>query len=54
MAGYGNQKAADYLADDYTEQHSSTRLGLTASNTPYSNPRKDYGSGTTGGAGYGT
>ncbi|KAH9867944.1 hypothetical protein IAQ61_007249 [Plenodomus lingam] len=54
MAGYGNRTAADYVADDYTDQHSSTRLGLTLSDTPYSNAHEKHGSGTTGGAGFGT
>ncbi|KAH9866620.1 hypothetical protein J1614_008312 [Plenodomus biglobosus] len=53
MTGYGNRTAADYIADDYSDQHSSTRLGLTLSNTPYSNPHAKHGSGTTGGAGFG-
>lgn len=53
MAGYGNRTAADYVADDYTDQHSSTRLGLTLSDTPYSNAHEKHGSGTTGGAGFG-
>ncbi|KAF2852668.1 hypothetical protein T440DRAFT_466792 [Plenodomus tracheiphilus IPT5] len=53
MAGYGNRTASDYVANDYTDQHSSTRLGLTSSNTPYSNPHEKHGSGTTGGAGFG-
>ncbi|KAI8942164.1 hypothetical protein NX059_000252 [Plenodomus lindquistii] len=53
MAGYGNRTAADYVADDYTDQHESTRLGLTSSNTPYANPHEKHGSGTTGGAGFG-
>lgn len=53
MTGYGNRTAAEYIADDYSDQHSSTHLGLTLSNTPYSNPHAKHGSGTTGGAGFG-
>lgn len=54
MAGYGNQTAPDYVADDYEDQHTSTRLGLTESNAAYSNAHEKHGSGTTGGAGFGT
>jgi hypothetical protein len=54
MAGYGNRTAPDYTADTLTEQHSSTRLGLTDSHGAYSNAHPKYGSGATGGAGFGT
>ncbi|KAF1828890.1 hypothetical protein BDW02DRAFT_603023 [Decorospora gaudefroyi] len=53
MAGYGNQTAPDYLAENMTAQHTDTRLDLMHSNTPYHNPHDKHGSGTTGGAGYG-
>jgi hypothetical protein len=54
MAGYGNRTAPDYVADDLSDQHESTRLGLTDSHGAYSNPHPKYGSGATGGAGFGT
>jgi hypothetical protein len=54
MAGYGNQTAPDYVAEDMEDQHTSTRLGLHESNTPYHNPHDKHGSGMTGGAGFGT
>ncbi|KAL6702516.1 hypothetical protein ACN47E_001580 [Coniothyrium glycines] len=53
MAGYGNQTAPDYIAEDLQDQHSSTRLGLTDSHAAYSNAHEKHGSGTTGGAGFG-
>ncbi|KAF1939669.1 hypothetical protein EJ02DRAFT_513710 [Clathrospora elynae] len=53
MAGYGNRTAPDYVAEDMEDQHTSTRLGLHKSNTPYHNPHEKHGSGTTGGAGFG-
>ncbi|KAH7379400.1 hypothetical protein DE146DRAFT_317613 [Phaeosphaeria sp. MPI-PUGE-AT-0046c] len=53
MAGYGNRTAPDYSPDNMTEQHDSTRLGLTDSHGAYSNAHPTYGSGTTGGAGFG-
>lgn len=53
MAGYGNRTAPDFVADDMTEQHDSTRLGLHTSHGAYSNPHEKYGSGATGGAGFG-
>jgi hypothetical protein len=34
MAGYGNRTAPDYTAESLTEQHSTTRLGLTDSHSP--------------------
>jgi hypothetical protein len=54
MAGYGNRTAPDYVAEDLEDQHTSTRLGLHESNTPYHNPHEKHGSGMTGGAGFGT
>jgi hypothetical protein len=53
MAGYGNRTAPDYVADDMTEQHEGTRLGLHDSHTAYSDAHPKYGSGATGGAGFG-
>jgi hypothetical protein len=53
MAGYGNRTAPDSLAEDLTDQHTSTRLGLTDSHGAYSNAHPKYGSGATGGAGFG-
>ena len=53
MAGYGNRTAPDYIADNMTDQHTSTRLGLTDSHGAYSNAHPKYGSGATGGAGFG-
>ncbi|KAF2126010.1 hypothetical protein P153DRAFT_433822 [Dothidotthia symphoricarpi CBS 119687] len=52
MAGYGNRKAPDYNPEDYTSEHTSTRLGLTDS-APYSNAHPTYGSASTAGAGFG-
>ena len=51
MAGYGNRTAPDF---EETDEHSSTRLGLHDSHHAYSNPHDKYGSGATGGAGFGT
>lgn len=53
MAGYGNRNAPDVTASDLEIQHSETRFGRDDSH-PYSNPHETYGSGTTGGAGFGT
>jgi len=53
MAGYGNRTAPDYTAEDLQDQHSTTRLGLVDSHTPYHNPHEKHGSGITGGAGFG-
>ncbi|KAH7065917.1 hypothetical protein BKA63DRAFT_524871 [Paraphoma chrysanthemicola] len=53
MAGYGNQRAPDYVANSMTDQHDGTRLGLHTSQDPYSNAHPKYGSGATGGAGFG-
>ncbi|KAF2819270.1 hypothetical protein CC86DRAFT_412978 [Ophiobolus disseminans] len=53
MAGFGNRTAPDYVAEDMTDQHASTRLGLTDSHGAYSNAHPKYGSGATGGAGFG-
>ena len=53
MAGYGNRTAPDYVADDMTDQHDSTRLGLHESHGAYSDAHPKYGSGATGGAGFG-
>lgn len=54
MAGYGNRTAPSYTAADLESQHTSTRLNLVDSHTPYHNPHDKHGSGTTGGAGFGT
>jgi hypothetical protein len=54
MAGFGNQTAPDYTADSLTDQHDSTRLGLHTSHNAYSGAHPRYGSGATGGAGFGT
>ncbi|KAF2027622.1 hypothetical protein EK21DRAFT_102454 [Setomelanomma holmii] len=53
MTGYGNRTAPDYTAESMTDQHESTRLGLHTSHDPYSNAHPTYGSGATGGAGFG-
>ncbi|KAK3213979.1 hypothetical protein GRF29_28g1654064 [Pseudopithomyces chartarum] len=53
MAGYGNRNAPDVTASDLETQHSETRFGRDDSH-PYSNPHETYGSGTTGGAGFGS
>ena len=54
MAGYGNRTAPDYTPEDLEAQHTTTRLGLVDSHTPYHNPHEKHGSGITGGAGFGT
>lgn len=54
MAGYGNRTAPDYLAENLQEEHTNTRLGLHDSQAAYSNAHSEHGSGTTGGAGFGT
>jgi hypothetical protein len=54
MAGYGNRTAPDYIAEDMADQHTSTRLGLHDSHGAYSDAHPRYGSGATGGAGFGT
>ena len=54
MAGYGNRTAPDTVADDLQEEHTNTRLGLHDSHAAYSNAHSEHGSGTTGGAGFGT
>jgi hypothetical protein len=53
MAGFGNQTAPDYTADSLSDQHDSTRLGLHTSHDAYSAAHPRYGSGATGGAGFG-
>jgi hypothetical protein len=53
MAGYGNRTAPDYIAEDMADQHTDTRLGLHDSHGAYSNAHPKYGSGATGGAGFG-
>jgi hypothetical protein len=53
MAGYGNRTAPDYVADNMTDEHGSTRLGLHTSRDAYSDAHPKYGSGATGGAGFG-
>lgn len=55
MAGFGNRTAPDLThdtADHLAEDHKSTRLARDDSH-PYSNPHDTYGSGATGGAGFG-
>jgi hypothetical protein len=49
MAGYGNRTAPEYTVDETD----TTRLGLTESHDAYSNAHPKYGSGATGGAGFG-
>lgn len=49
MAGYGNKKATD---PTYEEGDDSFRFGRHTSTDPYVDAR-EYGSGTTGGAGFG-
>jgi hypothetical protein len=51
MAGYGNRTAPDFVE---TDEHANTRLGLHDSHHAYSDPHDTYGSGATGGAGFGT
>ncbi|KAF1997083.1 hypothetical protein P154DRAFT_537408 [Amniculicola lignicola CBS 123094] len=52
MAGYGNRTNPDLDHNDLVEQHSNTRFGVDHSNA-YSGGHETYGSGTTGGAGFG-
>ncbi|KAF2735929.1 hypothetical protein EJ04DRAFT_562881 [Polyplosphaeria fusca] len=52
MAGYGNRTAEDLSPADLEEHHSNTRYGVSHSNA-YSGGHDTYGSGATGGAGFG-
>ncbi|KAF2112614.1 hypothetical protein BDV96DRAFT_497739 [Lophiotrema nucula] len=52
MAGYGNRTAEDLNPSDLEEHHSSTRYGVDHNNA-YSGGHETYGSGATGGAGFG-
>ncbi|PVI06396.1 hypothetical protein DM02DRAFT_649904 [Periconia macrospinosa] len=52
MAGYGNRNAPDIAADTLEEEHSTTRFGREDSHA-YSGGHDTYGSGATGGAGFG-
>ena len=52
MAGYGNKTSMDPNPTDLTDDHKNTRLGLNHSNA-YSGGDETYGSGATGGAGFG-
>ncbi|EAT78820.1 hypothetical protein HBI56_175390 [Parastagonospora nodorum] len=54
MAGYGNRTAPTSLPSSLTDAHESTRLGLHTSRDAYSDAHPKYGSGATGGAGFGT
>lgn len=52
MAGYGNRTAPDLNPEDLVEHHENTRLGRDDSHA-YSGGHETYGSGATGGAGFG-
>ncbi|KAF2792565.1 hypothetical protein K505DRAFT_362795 [Melanomma pulvis-pyrius CBS 109.77] len=52
MAGYGNRKASDTTPEDLTHEHTSTRFGRADAHA-YSGGHDTYGSGATGGAGFG-
>jgi hypothetical protein len=52
MAGHGNINAPDLNPSDLASQHDSTRFNRTDTH-PYSGGHSTYGSGTTGGAGFG-
>jgi hypothetical protein len=52
MAGYGNRTAPDLNPEDLSHHHDNTRLGRDDSH-PYSGGHETYGSGATGGAGFG-
>lgn len=54
MAGFGNRTAPDYVAENMTDQHDSTRFDRHTSVDAYSDAHPKYGSGATGGAGFGT
>jgi len=54
MAGFGNRTAPDYVAEDMTDQHASTRFGRHTSADAYADAHPKYGSGATGGVGFGT
>ena len=53
MTGYGNRNAPDTSPDDLIHQHTNTRLNLHTSRDAYNNPHERFGSGATGGAGFG-
>ncbi|KAF2875075.1 hypothetical protein BDV95DRAFT_591815 [Massariosphaeria phaeospora] len=52
MAGYGNRTAVDTNPEDLTKEHSNTRFDRDDAHA-YSNAHETYGSGATGGAGFG-
>ncbi|PSN74652.1 hypothetical protein BS50DRAFT_581445 [Corynespora cassiicola Philippines] len=52
MAGYGNRNAPDLDPSDLSTEHSNTRFGRDDSH-PYTGGHETYGSGATGGAGFG-
>ena len=52
MAGYGNRNAPNISPESLEPQHSETRFGRDDSHA-YSGGHETYGSGTTGGAGFG-
>lgn len=53
MAGYGNRTAPTSLPSSLTDAHDNTRLDLHTSRDAYSDAHPKYGSGATGGAGFG-
>ncbi|KAF1961994.1 hypothetical protein CC80DRAFT_589448 [Byssothecium circinans] len=52
MAGYGNRNAPNILPSDLTHEHSTTRFGRDDAHA-YTGGHSMYGSGATGGAGFG-
>lgn len=52
MAGYGNRTAPDLSASDLTDEHNNTRLGRDDSHA-YTGGHETFGSGATGGVGFG-
>ena len=53
MAGYGNRKMSDLDPNDLTHEHSNTRFGREDSHA-YTGGHEKFGSGATGGAGFGS
>lgn len=53
MAGYGNKNAPDLNPEDLTHEHTNTRLDMHTSRDAYSGGHDKFGSGATGGAGFG-
>jgi hypothetical protein len=53
MAGYGNRTMSDLDPNDLTHEHTNTRFGREDSHA-YTGGHEKFGSGATGGAGFGS